>query len=275
MSDHTVTVVRPAGGWPGWGLAELWRFRLIWLVLAKRDLMVRYRQTIIGVAWTVLQPLLLMIVFTVFFGVMARIPTGGLPYAVFFFLGLLPFQIASKMLNQGSASVVANSALVTRVYFPRIYFPAAVALTTLVDFGFGSLALGVLLIIFGVVPTAEIILAPLFVGVAFVAGLGVSFWLSALNVRFRDVTQLLPFLSQLWMFASPIIYPSSIVPEPYKFFYFLNPMVLAVDGLRWVIGHQPAPATEEWLLGWAVALVVLVTGYVSFRKREATFSDVI
>jgi lipopolysaccharide transport system permease protein len=269
------TLIRAHQGWPGWGLAEAWRYRLICFVLAKRDLKVRYRQTAVGAAWTVLQPALLMLAFTLFFGIMARLPTGGLPYAVFFFLGLLPLQLGSKMLSQGSTSVVANSALVSRVYFPRIYLPLAVALETLVDFGFGCIALVALLVIFQIVPTLNVIWAPVFVAVAFTAGLGLSIWLSALNVKYRDIAQMLPFLAQLWMFTSPVIYPSSIVAAGIRNWYFLNPMALAVDGMRWAIGNEKAPPPEEWLIGWTVAIAVLVSGYVFFRRREKTFADLV
>lgn len=270
-----MTLIRAHQGWPGWGLAEAWRYRLICLVLAKRDIKVRYRQTAVGATWAILQPALLMLAFTVFFGIMARLPTGGLPYAVFFFLGLLPLQLGTKMLSQGSTSVVANSALVSRVYFPRIYLPVAVALQSLVDFGFGCIALVVLLVIFQIAPTVNVLWAPIFVAVAFVAGLGVSIWLSALNVKYRDVTQLLPFLAQLWLFVSPVIYPSSIVAAEFRNLYYLNPMALAIDGMRWSIGNEQAPPGQEWLIGWSAAIAVLVSGYFFFRRREKTFADVV
>jgi lipopolysaccharide transport system permease protein len=271
--DSHVTVITPPRGWPGLGLGELWRYREICLVLVKRNLMVRYRQTVIGAGWSILQPLALMAVFSVFFGLLARLPTNGLPWPVFYFLGLLPWQMTSKIMTEGTHSVVANSALVTRVYFPRAYFPTSVALSSFIDLVLATSALVVLLAISGIVPGATVVVAPYFIAVAWVAGLGVAFWLSALNVAYRDVSQMLPFLTQMWMFGSPIIYPSALIPEPFHTWYFLNPMALVVEGMRWAIGGTPAPTPGAWLLGTASAVFLLVSGYVFFRRREATFAD--
>ena len=221
-ANAEMTIIRPPTRWPGLGLREFVRLREICFVLARRNLMVRYRQTLIGAAWAVLQPLLLMGLFTIFFGLLGRIPSDGLPYPVFFFLGLLPWQMVSKILNEGSTSVVNNAPLVTRVYFPRAYFPLSVALSSLVDFLVGCLALVVLLIAFGVVPGLTVLAVPLLTAVAWIAGLGVAYWLSAINVTYRDVTQMLPFLAQLWMFASPIIYPATIIPEQFQGLYYLE-----------------------------------------------------
>ncbi|MEA2621187.1 MAG: lipopolysaccharide transport system permease protein [Chloroflexota bacterium] len=274
-TSGAVTTIVPPTTWPGLGLDELWRLRAICVVLARRNLKVRYRQTLVGGAWAVLQPILLMGVFTIFFGLLARTPSGGLPYPVFFYLGLLPWQMVSKILAEGSASVVANAALVTRVYFPRVYFPTSVALASLVDLAFGFGALAVLLVIFGIVPGWPVVFLPLFVAVAWASGLGVAYWLSALNVAYRDVAQLLPFLAQLWMFASPVIYSSSIVPEPYRALYHLNPIALSVEGFRWAVGGAAPPPPEAWILGPFMAALLLVSGYLFFRKRERTFSDLV
>jgi lipopolysaccharide transport system permease protein len=267
------TLIRPAGRWPGIGLVELWSLRRICLVLARRNLMVRYRQTLVGASWAMLQPVLLMAVFTVFFGLFARYPSQGVPFAAFFLSGLVIWQVASKILNEGSASVVANSALVNRVYLPRAYFPASVALSSLVDLFFGLIALAVVLAITGVVPQLAALLAPVFIAIAMAASLGVALFLSALNVAYRDVTQLLPFLSQLWMFGSPIIYPSTIVPDDFRWLYDLNPMVLVVDGFRWGFTGTPAPDLLTWSEGVIMAALLLVTGFLFFRRREATFAD--
>lgn len=269
------TVIRAPERWPGLGLAELWHYGRICLVLAKRNLMVRYRQTVVGAGWSVLQPILLMAVFTVFFGLLGRIPSGGLPYPVFFFLGLLPWQMVAKVVNEGSASVVANAALVTRVYFPRAYFPTSVALASLVDLALASVALVILLVIYGIVPGPTIVVVPVLVAIAWVTGLGVAYWLSAINVAYRDVTQLLPFLTQLWMFSSPIIYPASLIPEPYQPFYFLNPIALVVSGFRWAVAGAEPPSLEAWIVGTGMAVLLLISGYVFFRHRERTFADVI
>jgi lipopolysaccharide transport system permease protein len=237
--------------------------------------MVRYRQTLMGVAWAVLQPVLLMTVFTIFFGILGRMPSNGLPYPAFFLMGLVPWQMVAKILNQGSASVTANAALVTRVYFPRTFFPASVAISSLVDFAASGAALLAVLLLFGVIPTTAVIVLPLLIVVAWILGLGLAFWLSAINVAYRDVTQLLPFLTQLGMFASPIIYPVSIVPPTLQWLYFLNPMALVVTGFRWSLGGADAPPLEAWLLGTSVATLIFVTGFVFFRQREPTFADML
>ena len=269
------TIIRPPTRWPGLHLAELWRFRSICIVMAERSLKVRYRQTVIGAGWAILQPLLLMVVFTVFFTLLQRFPSEGLPYPVFFLLGLLPFQLASKILNEGSASVVANGALVNRVYFPRAYFPIATAISSLVDLLFGLIPLAALLLLFGIVPGWDVIFAPLFAAIALFTSLGIALWLSALNAQYRDITQIIPFVTQLWMFSSPVIYPSSIIPEHWRWLYFLNPMVCVIDGFRWAFAGAPAPGPLECAEGVVVMCILLVSGYVFFRKRESTFSDVV
>jgi homopolymeric O-antigen transport system permease protein len=268
-------VIRAPGRWPGLGLREMWRYRSICLVLARRNLKVRYRQTLIGATWSVLQPIALMAVFTIFFGLLARVPTDGLPFAVFFYLGLMPWQMVAKILNEGTTSVISNSGLVTRVYFPRTYFPISVALASLVDLLLAGIALVILLVIFRVVPGLAVVALPVLVGVAWMSALGVTLWLSALNVAYRDVTQMLPFLIQLWMFGSPIIYPSSLIPESFRLLYFLNPIALVVEGFRWAIAHAPAPPLEAWVAGGGVAILLLVSGFLVFRRREPYFADII
>jgi lipopolysaccharide transport system permease protein len=270
-----VTIIRPPGRWPGLGLGELWRYRSICLVLAKRNLKVRYRQTLIGAGWAVLQPIMLMLVFTIFLGLLARIPSDGVPYPVFFLTALAIWQVAAKVLSEGSSSVVANAALVNRVYFPRVLFPASVALASLVDLAFNGLALALVLLAFGFIPGWEIMILPALIAITYATSLGIAFWLSAVNVAFRDVAVLLAFLTQLWFFTTPIIYPASIVPEPYHLLYFLNPMALVVTSARWALLGTPAPPLEAWAVGVAVALLLLVTGYIFFRQRERTFADVI
>jgi lipopolysaccharide transport system permease protein len=269
-----VILIRPPG-WPGLGLGELWESRAICLVLARRNLMVRYRQTLVGVGWTLLQSILLMVVFTIFFGLLVRVPSHGLPYPVFFYLGLVPWQMTSKILIEGSTSVVSNSALVTRVYFPRIYFPTSIALTSLVDLTFGLLSLALLLGAFGIVPGPDVIFAPILLLLGWVTGLGLAYWLSALNVAYRDITQLLPFLAQVWMFGSPILYPSSLIPDEYQALYFANPMALVIEGFRWALTGAPAPPLAAWVVAPVVAVMLLAGGYLFFRGNESTFSDVI
>ena len=269
------TVIRPPARWPTLGLHELWRYRSICMVLVRRSLMVRYRQTVVGATWAMLQPLLLMVVFTIFFGALVNVKSEGIPYAVFVMIGLTIWQVVGKVLNEASLSVVANGGLVNRIYFPRAYFPIASALGSLVDLAFGLLALAVLLIIFQIVPGWLIVFLPLLIIIALAAVTGVSFWLSALNVTYRDVAQLLPFLTQLWMFTSPIIYAGSIIPAQFRPLYWLNPMAITVDGLRWAVAGTAAPPIEEWIEGIVVAGVLLCTGYIFFLQREPGFSDTV
>lgn len=269
------TVIRPPRRWPGLDLAEAWAQRSICLVLAKRNIKVRYRQTIVGAGWAVLQPLMLMLIFTVFFGLLARVPSDGVPYPVFFLTGLAIWQVAAKVLAEGGPSVVANAALVSRVYFPRVYFPTSIAIASLVDLAFNALALALVVLAFGFGPTWPLLVVPVLVAITYATSLGVAFWLSAINVAFRDVAVLLAFLIQLWFFTTPILYPASIVPPPYEFLYYLNPMALVVTALRWAVLETPGPPLVAWPLGVGVAALLLATGYIFFRKREPTFADAI
>jgi lipopolysaccharide transport system permease protein len=269
------TVIEPPSGWPGFGLTEAWRFRSICFVLARRSLKVRYRQTAIGAVWAVLTPLALMAIFTIFFGVLARLPSDGVPFPVFFFSALSVWQVMAKVLNEGTGSVVANSALVNRVYFPRVYFPLSVALASLVDLMFNLLALGVLLLLFGRVPGLAIVVTPILIAIAYVTCLGVVLWLSALNVAYRDVAVLLPLIVQSWFFITPVIYTASIVPAHWHWLYYMNPMALVVTGMRWALLRTPAPPPEAWPLAIVVGAAVFLSGYVFFRRRESNFSDVV
>jgi lipopolysaccharide transport system permease protein len=256
-------------------LRELWHYRTICLVLVRRSLMVRYRQSLVGAAWAMLQPLMLMIVFTIFFGVLANVRSEGVPYAVFVLTGLTIWQVVAKILNEGSLSVVNNGALVKKIYFPRAYFPIASALGSLVDLFFGLLALAVLLLIYGIVPGWQIVFAPVFIAIAVLAATGIGLWLSALYVTYRDVAQLLPSITQLWLFVSPIIYSGTIVPEQFRPIYWLNPMAIAVDGLRWSVVGTAQPPLLEFVEGVAVTALILAGGYLFFRQREPSFSDTV
>ena len=270
-----ITVIEPPRAWPGLGLSELWRLRGICLVLARRNLMVRYRQTVIGAAWSLLQPILLMTVFTIFFGILGRGLTEDLPFPIFYLLALVPYQMVAKILSEGSGSVVSNSALVTRVYFPRVYFPTSVALASLTDFMLALIPISMLLLYFNRIPGPNVVFAPLLIAVGWIAGLGAAYWLSALNVSYRDIAQLMPFLTQLLMFLSPVIYTSSLIPEPYRKLYFINPLALVVEGFRWALAGGPPPPLYAWLLGPMVAILLLTTGYLFFRHREPSFADTV
>lgn len=269
------THIRPPSRWPGLGLREAWRYRSLCMVLSRRLLKVRYRQTAIGIGWAVGQPMMMMVVFTIFFGMLARIDTDGVPYPVFYFSALAVFGVMSKILSEGSQAIITNSALVDRVYFPRIYLPAAVAFSSLVDLAANGVALAVLLVLYGIVPTWGVVLLPWLLLVGLGTALGLSLWLGALNVAYRDVQVILPVLTQVWFFATPIIYPADLVPPEWQSLYYLNPAALTITGVRWAVTGTGAPPPEAWVLGTVVGAVILVTGYIFFRQRQATFADVV
>jgi lipopolysaccharide transport system permease protein len=254
---------------------ELWEYRDLLYFLTWRDVKVRYKQTVLGAAWAVLQPLAAMIIFSVIFGALAKVPSNGVPYPVFAYAALVPWTFFANAVISGSNSLVDQEALLTKVYFPRILAPAAAVLAGLVDVAIASVVLVVMMLIFGVVPSFAILTIPIFVLLACAAALAVAVWLSALNVRFRDVRYTLPFLIQIWLFASPVAYPSSLVPEPWNLAYALNPMVGVIDGFRWaLLGDVPSP----WLsvaISAAVIALLLAGGLRFFRRVERSFADAI
>ncbi|MBI4494134.1 MAG: ABC transporter permease [Chloroflexi bacterium] len=273
--QRPITVIEPTHGWRALDVAELWRYRELIYFLAWRDVKVRYKQTALGVAWALLQPLLAMAIFTVFFGGLARMPSDGLPYALFAYTGLLPWTYFANATTNASGSLVANSNLISKVYFPRLVIPLAGVAGGLVDLAIGFGMLVVLLVLFGVAPSANVVFLPLLVGLAVLSALSVGIWLSALDVQYRDVRYAIPFLIQVWLFATPVVYPASLVPEAYRPLYGLNPMAGVVEGFRWaLLGHTAGPGP---LLGVAVAvvLVLLVSGLFYFRRMERGFADVI
>jgi lipopolysaccharide transport system permease protein len=267
--------IRPSRGFPDLQARELWAHRDLLFFLVLRDVKLRYRQTALGAAWAILQPVLTMIVFSVFFGRLAAVPSDSLPYPVFTFVALLPWQLFAHTLAQSANSVVSNSTLVARVYFPRIIIPLAAVAAGLVDFG---IAFGVLILMmgyYGIRPTVLVVTLPAFLALAVATALGVGLWLAVLNVRYRDVRYTIPFLTQLWLFLSPVAYPSSIVPAPWSLVYALNPMAGVVEGFRWaLLGHTGAPGATL-LVSALMVLVLLAGGFVYFRKSEPTFADVV
>lgn len=276
MSDdrERITVIEPPGRWPRLGLAEAWNARGICLVLASRSIKVRYRQSVVGIGWVVLQPILLAIVFTAFFSIMAR--PGDVPFPVFFLSGLFVWQFAAKILGDGSNSVVANATLVNRVYFPRILYPVSVVLAALFDLLFTALALLVVLLLYRITPQPTVIVTPLLIAIAAATMLGASALLASLSPAYRDVTVLLPVLTQLWFFATPVLYSAHAVVRPdLETIYYLNPMALVVTGMRWAILGLDAPPPQAWITGTGVAVGLLVAGYLVFRHREPSFSDVV
>jgi lipopolysaccharide transport system permease protein len=267
--------IRPTKGWRFLDLRELWTYRELIYFLTWRDIKVRYKQTAIGVLWAVLQPLAMMVVFTLFFGRLAEMPSEGIPYPLFAFAGLLPWQLFARTLSESSNSLVTDQRLITRVYFPRIIVPLSTTLAAIVDLLIASVLLVPLMIYYGVFPGAEILYLPAFILLMLVTALGVGFWLSALNVEYRDVRYVVPFLTQFWLFVTPVVYPSSQVPESWRLLYGLNPMVGVIEGFRWTLlgtGNGPAPML---LVSILVSVCLFVSGIIWFRRRERTFVDAV
>ena len=267
-------MVRPGGGWTSLGLRELWEYRELLYFLVWRDIKVRYKQTILGGAWAIIQPFFIMIVFSIFFGRLARVPSDGLPYPVFTFCALLPWQLFAQALSESSNSLVANERLITKVYFPRLVVPLSAVLGGLVDFAIAFVVLLAMIAYYGITPHLAVLALPLLVLLAVMTAFGVGLWLSALNVQYRDVRYTLTFLTQFWMFSTPIAYPSSIVPERWRSLYGLNPMAGVVEGFRWaLLGTQPPGPMLA--VSVVAVILILVGGLYYFRRMEETFADIV
>ena len=273
MAPPTVHL-RPARGWASLDFSELYAYRELLLFLIWRDVKVRYKHTALGGAWAVIQPLLTMVVFSIFFGQLARIPSDGIPYPVFAFAGLLPWQLFAHAITESGNSVVANQNLVSKVYLPRLLIPVAAVMGGLVDFGVAFAVLLALMAWSAIVPGFALIALPAFILLALTAAAGVGLWLSALNVQYRDVRYTLPFLTQLWLFATPVAYPASLVPAEWRWLMGLNPMAGVVEGFRWSLLGGPAPGPLT-LVAAAVAALLAVSGLYYFRRMERDFADVL
>jgi lipopolysaccharide transport system permease protein len=256
-------------------LRELWTYRELLFFLALRDIKLRYKQTVLGVGWTVLQPLLTMIVFAVFFGKLGGLPSDGQPYALFVLVALVPWQLFSYALTQSSNSLVNEQRVITKVYFPRLLVPVASVLAGLVDFVVAFVLVVIGMLAFGVVPSWAILALPAFVLFAVLTALAAGLWLAALNVQYRDIRYTIPFLTQFWMFLTPIAYPASMVPEPYRPFFGLNPMAGVVEGFRWALLDTPAPDWGLLAVSVSVVTVMLLGGLFYFQRMERTFADVV
>lgn len=268
-------VIQPTRGWGSLNLAELWAHRELVYFLIWRDIKVRYKQTALGATWAILQPLLTMLLFSVFFGRLAKVPSDGVPYPLFSFVALVPWTFFSNGLTLASNSLVHNANLLTKVYFPRLAIPISTVASGVVDFVLGFIVMLGLIAWYGIVPTLNVVFLPLFLLLALVTSLGVALWLAAVNVQFRDVRYTVPFLTQFWMFATPIAYPSSLLSEPWRTLYGLNPMVGVVEGFRWaLLGVDTAPGAIV-IASSIVAVVLLVSGAFYFRRMERTFADVV
>ena len=275
--EENVQVIRiePSRGWVSLQLKELWAYRELLYFLVWRDVKVRYKQTALGVGWAIIQPVFTMIVFSVFFGRLGKIPSDGIPYPIFSFAALVPWTFFAQGLGQASNSLVGSANLIKKVYFPRLAVPIASVTSGIIDFSIAFILLLGMMLYYGILPTLNVIWLPCLLLLTLMTSLGVSLWLSALNVQFRDVRHVLPFLTQLWFFATPIAYPSSLLSEPWRTLYSLNPMVGVVEGFRWaLLGTETAPGLML-IVSSLTALALLVGGAFYFRRLEKTFADVI
>ncbi len=273
--DLPVTVIEPRPGWHAVNLAEIWRSRELLFFLTWRDISVRYKQTVLGAAWAIIQPFFTMVVFSIFFGGLGKIPSDGLPYPIFAYCALLPWQLFSYSLAESSNSLVANQNLITKVYFSRLVIPIAATLAGLMDFLIAFVVLVGMMFFYRITPTAVVWALPLFVLLAIATALGVGLWLSALNVQYRDVRYAIPFLTQFWLFVTPIAYPSSLIPQHWRALYGLNPMAGVAEGFRWALlgtGKAPGPLLAISVL---TALALLISGLYYFRRMERTFADTV
>ena len=270
-----LTVLRPTSGWIALKLKDLWDYRELLYFLVWRDLKVRYKQTTLGILWAVIQPSLITLVFSIFFTRLTSLPADGIPYPLFVFCGLLPWQLFAYVLNNASNSLIVNESLISKIYFPRLLIPLSAALSGLVDFAVACVVLFGMMLYYGATPAGGIWTLPLLVALTLAVAVGVGLWLSALNVEYRDVRYAIPFLTQLWFFLSPVIFPSSILPERWHTWYGLNPLVGLIEGFRWaLLGKFEGPAS--WLgMSLTVTVIILVSGLYYFRSMEKEFADIV
>ncbi len=259
---------------PSIGIREIWTYRELLYFLAWRDLKVRYHQTILGILWAVIKPCSMMIVFSVFFGWLGRIPSDGLPYPIFVFAALLPWQLFAHTLSATSHSLVANQHLITKVYFPRLIIPISSMGIGLIDFGIALLVLFVMLLYYHIPIIPHILALPAFMMLGITSALGVGLWASALNIRHRDVGHAIPFVTQLWFFVTPVAYPSSLIPESWRAWYGINPMASVVEGFRWALFGSGVGIAKMFILSLLISSTLLLSGLYFFRRTEQTFADV-
>jgi lipopolysaccharide transport system permease protein len=277
LRAESVPVIRiePSKGWVSLKLRQLWEYRELLYFLTWRDIKVRYKQTVLGAAWAIIQPFFTMVVFSVFFGRLAKIPSDGIPYPIFSYAALVPWTFFAQGLTQSSNSLVGGARLIEKVYFPRLAMPIATVLSGVVDFTLAFVVLLGMMLVFGIAPTINALWLPLFLLLALITSLGTGLWLSAMNVQFRDVRYTVPFITQFWMSATPIAYPSSLLPEPWRTLYGINPMAGVVEGFRWaLLGTDTAPGPIT-IVSSLVALALLVSGAFYFRRMEKTFADIV
>jgi lipopolysaccharide transport system permease protein len=277
MNETTppITIVEPSHGWISLKLRDLWEYRELLYFLTWRDIKVRYKQTALGATWAVIQPFFTMVVFSLFFGRLAKIPSDGIPYPIFAYAALVPWTFFAQGLTQSSNSLVGSAHLITKVYFPRLVIPISSVLSGLVDFAIAFIVLIGMMFYYGLYPTGAIVFLPGLLLLALITALGVGLWLSALNVKYRDVRYTVGFLTQFWLFATPIAYPSSLLSEPWRTIYGINPMVGVVEGFRWaLLGTETAPG-PILMVSALVSIALLIGGAFYFRRMEKTFADIV
>jgi lipopolysaccharide transport system permease protein len=273
-SELPILIISPPRKWVPVDFHELWNYRELLLSFTVRDIKIRYKQTALGFLWAIIQPLFMMVIFTVIFGGFAKIPSDGLPYPLFSFAALLPWMLFSEGLTRSTMSMVANANIMTKVYFPRLIMPISGILSPLVDFVVSISILVVMMVYYGFVPTINVVFLPLFILLALATSLGIGLWLSALNVKYRDFQYTVPFIIQLWMYASPVVYPASMIPESIRFLYGLNPMVGVIEGFRWALLGTAMPRGILFVSIGVVA-IILISGMFYFRRMEQYYADVV
>lgn len=270
-----VIVIRPTRGLFSLQVHELWAYRELLYFLIWRDIKVRYSQTALGAAWAILQPVLSMVVFTVFFGNFAKIPSDGVPYPIFAYTALLPWNLFANGLSNATSSVVGNANLISKVYFPRLIVPLSATVSGVVDFAIAFVILLGMMVWYGIRPTIGVLALPVFLLLALLTALGVGLWLTALNVKYRDVRYVIPFLIQIWMFISPVVYPVSVIPERWRLLYSLNPIAGAIEGFRWALLGRASPHFGTMVMSAIGVLLLLFSGIVYFKNMERTFADLV
>jgi len=267
--------IEPSRGWISLKLRELWAYRELFYFLTWRDVKVRYKQTVLGAAWAIIQPFFTMVVFSLFFGKLAKMPSDGIPYPIFSYAALVPWTFFANGLTSATNSLVNSANLIQKVYFPRLVIPISAVLSGVVDFALAFLVLLGMMLFYGIHPTSAVVWLPLFLLLALITALGVGLWLTALNVQFRDVRYVVPFVVNFWMFASPVAYSSRLLDEPWRTLYGLNPMVGVLDGFRWaLLGVNDAPGPIVYASSLA-AVLIFISGLYYFRRMEKTFADIV
>ena len=275
MSSETIKIIKAKQGLGSIDFKELWQYRELFWFLALRDILVRYKQAVIGIAWALIQPILTMIVFSAIFGYLAKLPSDGVPYPVMVYTALLPWQFFAHAMSSSSQSVVANTGIVQKIYFPRLIIPTSAVISGFIDFCVSFVVLMGMMVWYRIIPTGNIIFLPVFLLLAFMSALAVGLWLSALNVEFRDVFYIIPFLVQAGQYLSPVAYSSSIIPQKFIYLYSLNPMAGVIDGFRWSLLGTAAPNWYCIGISFVSVLAILISGLYYFKKMEKTFADII